>query len=166
MHSSLETQLPELEKLIEAMKLRRNFFGLKGKLLRGVAKELIAARAGGLTWKAIWEALRKEGFICGYPQFCRTAKRLVQSQNAALHGGKSKNLPAHSGGKAVGRSELRSEEQPEQFNTNQEKPEWQIQREELMARLDREAELNRQREERLRPVKIFKPSPFVGRGEE
>ena len=166
MHIAQEARLPELEKLIEAMKLRRDFFGLKGKLLRGVAKELIAARASGLTWRAIWEALRKEGFICGYPQFCRTAKRLVQGQSAGLYRGKGKNLPAPSGGKPVERGETRSADQPEQVNTNQEKPEWQIQREELMARLDREAAQNRQREERLRPVKIFKPSPFVGRGEE
>ena len=166
MHIAQKTQLPELEMLVEAMKLRRDFFGLKGKLLRGVAKELIAVRAGGLTWRAIWEALRKEGFICGYPQFCRTAKRLAQGQKPAPLPGRSKNLPATSGGKSVKRSELRSEKQPEQVNTDKEKPEWQIQREELMARLDREAEQNRQREERLRPVKIFKPSPFVGRGEE
>jgi hypothetical protein len=165
MHISNDERLPELEKLLEAMALRRSFFGLKGKLLRGVARELIAAKAGGLTCKAIWEALRKEGFVCGYPQFCRTAKRLVLSQGATQQGGNGKTPPT-SGGKSVERGELRSEEQPKQVNTNQEKPEWQIQREELMVRLDREAELNRQREERLRPVKIFKPSPFVGRGEE
>jgi hypothetical protein len=47
-----------------------------------------------------------------------------------------------------------------------EKPEWQIQREKEMARLDREAEQNRQREARLQPVKIFKPSAFVGRSED
>jgi hypothetical protein len=166
MHIANGEQLPELEKLLEAMALRRSFFGLKGKLLRGVARELIAAKSGGLTWKAIWEALRKEGFVCGYPQFCRTAKRLVLSQGATQQGDSGKNLLPPSGGKSVERGELRSEEQPKQVNTNQEKPEWQIQREELMARLDREAELNRQREERLRPVKIFKPNPFVGRGEE
>jgi len=166
MHVAQEARLPELEKLLEAMELRRGFFGLKGKLLRGVAKELIAAKAGGLTWKAIWEALRKEGFVCGYPQFCRTAKRLVLNQGATLTVRDGKNLPALASGKAVGRSELRPDEQPEQVNTNQEKPEWQIRREQEMARLDREAELNRQREARLQPVKIFKPSVFVGRSED
>ena len=137
MHIANGEQLPELEKLLEAMALRRSFFGLKGKLLRGVARELIAAKSGGLTWKAIWEALRKEGFVCGYPQFCRTAKRLVLSQGATQQGDSGKNLLPPSGGKSVERGELRSEEQPKQVNTNQEKPEWQIQREELMARLDR-----------------------------
>ena len=47
-----------------------------------------------------------------------------------------------------------------------EKPEWQIRREQEMARLDREAELNRQREAQLQPKKIFKPSVFVGRSED
>jgi len=31
---------------------------------------------------------------------------------------------------------------------------------------DREAELNRQRESRLKPTKVFKPSVFVGRSED
>jgi hypothetical protein len=166
MHITQVARLPELEKLLEAMALRRGFFGLKGKLLRGVAKELIAAKAGGLTWKAIWEALRKEGFVCGYPQFCRTAKRLVLSQSATQQGGSGKNLPAPIGRKAMGRSELRLDGQAEQVNTNQEKPEWQIRREQEMARLDREAELNRQREARLQPKKVFTPSAFVGRSED
>ena len=47
-----------------------------------------------------------------------------------------------------------------------EKPEWQIRREEEMARLDREAEVNRQRESRLQPMKVFRPSAFVGRSED
>ncbi len=49
---------------------------------------------------------------------------------------------------------------------NKEKPEWQIRREEEMAKLDREAELNREREARLQPTKVFKPSAFVGRSED
>jgi len=47
-----------------------------------------------------------------------------------------------------------------------EKPAWQVRREEEMARLDREAEVNRQRESRLQPTKVFKPSVFVGRSED
>jgi hypothetical protein len=46
------------------------------------------------------------------------------------------------------------------------KPEWQLRREEAMARLDREAEENRAREARLNRPKIFNPTPFKGRGEE
>ena len=41
-----------------------------------------------------------------------------------------------------------------------------ILREEEMARLDREAEVNRQRESRSQPTKVFKPSVFVGRSED
>jgi hypothetical protein len=47
-----------------------------------------------------------------------------------------------------------------------EKPAWQVRREEEMARLDREAEVNRERESRLQPTKVFKPSVFVGRSED
>lgn len=158
MHIAHEVQFPELEKLIEAMKLRRDFFGLKGKLLRGVEKELIAARAGGLTWRAIWEALRKEGFTCGYPQFCRTAKRLVQGQGVAPYMGRSKNLPPPQGEKV--------REQAAVADAGPEKPAWQRQREDAMAKLDREAELNREREARMKPEKVFRPSTFRGRGEE
>ena len=49
---------------------------------------------------------------------------------------------------------------------DKEKPAWQVQREEAMAKLDREAELNRQRESQLKPTKIFKPSVFVGRSDD
>ena len=35
-----------------------------------------------------------------------------------------------------------------------------------MARLDRDAELNRQREARLQVKKVFTPSVFVGRSED
>ena len=66
----------------------------------------------------------------------------------------------------MGRIELRPEEQSEQINRNQEKPEWQIRREQEMARLDREAELNRQRESRAKATKVFKPSVFVGRSKD
>ena len=34
MHIANDERLPELEKLLEAMALRRSFFGQKGKLLR------------------------------------------------------------------------------------------------------------------------------------
>ena len=169
-HSSSEMCIaynrpPELVELVEALTLRKGVFQLKGRLLKAVRSELRAAKDSGLTWRVIWETLREEGYPGGYQQFCKAANRVIEGIQPHI-ARKTKNLPATSGGKSVERSELRSEKQPEQVNTSQEKPEWQIQREELMARLDREAELNRQREERLRPVKIFKPSPFVGRGEE
>lgn len=164
MHIAPRNAPPELASLLLRFDSRRELLPLKARLLKGMVSELRAAYSVGLPWRAIWRALVEHGYEGSYRQFWRMAVRLTVSPS--LKTNSRKNLPAPSGGKPVERSELRSEEQPEQANTNQEKPEWQIQREELMARLDREAEQNRQREERLRPVKIFKPSPFVGRGEE
>ena len=37
---------------------------------------------------------------------------------------------------------------------------------EVRERLDREAEMNHQRESRSQPTKVFKPSVFVGRSED
>jgi len=45
------------------------------------------------------------------------------------------------------------------------RPEWQIARKGQMARLDRETELNRQRQARLQSEEVFTPSVFVVRGE-
>jgi hypothetical protein len=157
---SLQERTPELAAVIEAMLLRRGAFGLKARVLRAVHKELRTAKESGLTWQAIWSTLRDEGYPGCYQQFCKAANRAIGQEKTR------KNLPAPAGGKVVGRSELRPDRQPEQINSNQEKPEWQVQREELMARLDREAESNRQREAQLRPRKIFRPSAFVGRSED
>lgn len=156
--------IPEIKRLVELLQARRELLPLKALFLKGAAVELNAAHAIGLPWKDIWRVLVEHGYLGSYQQFWRMALVLNGVTPRRTH--RRKNLPAPAGGKAMGRSELRPEEQTEHINRNQEKPEWQIQREELMARLDREAEQNRQREERLRPVKIFKPSPFVGRGEE
>ena len=164
MHIAPRKTQPELASLLERFEERRELLPLKARLLKGMVSELRAAYSVGLPWRAIWRALVENGYEGSYRQFWRMAVRLTVPPS--LNTKARKNLPATSGGKSVERSELRSEKQPEQVNTSQEKPEWQIQREELMARLDREAEMTRQREERLRPVKIFKPSPFVGRGEE
>jgi hypothetical protein len=156
--------IPEVKRLVELLQARRKLLPLKALFLKGAAVELNAARAIGLPWKDIWRVLVEHGYRGSYQQFWRMALLLNGVTPQRSH--RRKNLPALAGGKAVGRSELRPDEHPAQDNTNQEKPEWQIQREELMARLDREAELNRQREARQRPQKLFKPSPFVGRGEE
>jgi hypothetical protein len=68
-------------------------------------------------------------------------------------------------GKEVHQPRVRESGLSTESTEDKEKPAWQVQREEAMARLDREAELNRQRESRLKPTKVFKPSAFVGRGE-
>jgi hypothetical protein len=154
MCSSLHEQPAELRALVEALLSRRKFFRLKARLLKGVQCELRAAKESGLTWLVIWSALRDAGYPGAYPNFCRTSAALLQeSQTRPTKD--SKNLPPPSAEKEVHQPIARELDRgPE----NKEKPAWQIQREETMARLDREAELNRQREAQWQPKKVFKPS--------
>ena len=154
---------PELASLLERFDERRELLPLKARLLKGMVSELRAAYAVGLPWRAIWRVLAERGYEGSYRQFWRMAVRLtgLPSLKTKDH----RNLRPRSGEKVLQVTSSSESQQPNRNSNNQEKPEWQIQREELMARLDREAELNRQREERLRPVKKFKPTPFVGRGE-
>ena len=154
----------EVKQLVELLRARRDLLPLKALFLKGAVVELKAARAIGLPWKDIWRVLVDHGYRGSYQRFWRMA--LVLNGVTPRRSQKRKILPAPTGGKALGRDELRPNEQPEQVNTNQEKPEWQIRREQEMARLDREAELNRQREARLQVKKVFTPSVFVGRGED
>jgi hypothetical protein len=163
MYMAISENIPEIKRLVALLQARNELLPLKALFLKGASAELSAARAIGLRWKDIWRVMVAHGYQGSYQQFWRMA--LLLNGITPRRTQKRKILPAPSGGKVLGRSELRSEVQPEQVNTSQEKPEWQIRREQEMARLDREAELNRQREERLKPVKIFRPKPFVGRSE-
>jgi len=156
--------IPEVKRLLALLQARRELLPLKALFLKGATVELNAAHAIGLPWKDIWRVLVEHGYRGSYQQFWRMA--LLLNGVTPSRSRRRKNLPPLTGGKAMGRIELRPEEQPEKVNRNQEKPEWQIRREQEMARLDREAELNRQREAQLHPVKIFKPSPFVGRSQD
>ena len=164
MHISTRKTTPELESLLEHFDERRELLPLKARLLKGMVSELRVAYAVGLPWRAIWRALAEHGYEGSYRQFWRMAVRLTGLPSLKTKA--RRNLRPPSGEKKLHTVSSSESPQPNANSDNQEKPEWQIQREELMARLDREAEQNRQREERLRPVKIFKPSPFVGRGEE
>jgi hypothetical protein len=164
MYMASVENIPEVKILIERLEARAELLPLKARFLKGISAELKAVHATGIPWKEIWSVLAEHGYGGSYQQFWRMA--LILNGVAPHRLRKPKNLRPPSGEKSLERVETRSADQPEQDNANQEKPEWQTQREELMARLDREAEQNRQREERLRPVKRFKPSPFVGRGEE
>ncbi len=162
MCNSLHEQPAELQALVEALLSRRKFFRLKARLLKGVQSELRAAKESGLTWLVIWSALRDAGYPGAYPNFCRTSAALLQDSQTRLTK-TIKNLPPPSAEKEVRQQIARELDRgPE----NKEKPAWQIQREETMARLDREAELNRQREAQWQPKKVFKPSVFVGRSED
>ncbi len=134
---------------------------LKARVLKGLAAELRTAYGIGLPWIEIWRALAECGYEGSYRQFWRMAVRLTCA--SAHKPQKAKNLQPPAVGKEVQHPTVKASGVSTE---NQGKPEWQIRREELMARLDREAELNRQREARLQVRKVFTPSVFVGRSED
>ena len=156
---------PELVALVEALTLRRSVFQLKARLLKAVRSELQAAKDSGLTWRVIWGTLRDEGYPGGYQQFCKAANRVIEGARSATVGN-GENLRPPAVKKESRRQPVRANGLSGENTEKKEKPEWQIRREEEMARLDREAEVNRQRESRLQPTKVFKPSAFVGRSED
>jgi len=156
---------PELVVLVEALTLRKGVFQLKGRLLKAVRSELRAAKESGLTWRVIWGTLREEGYPGGYQQFCKAANRVIEGIQPPI-ARKPKNLQPPVVDKEVRQPMVRENGLNSGNTETKEKPEWQLRREEEMARLDREAELNRQREAQLQPRKVFKPSVFVGRSED
>jgi hypothetical protein len=132
--------------------------------LKGLAADLGAAYGIGLPWKEIWRALAECGYEGSYRQFWRMAVQLTGT--SAQTPQRRKNLQPPVMGKEVHQPKVRESGLNTESTEDKEKPAWQVQREEAMAKLDREAELNRQRESRLKPTKIFKPSVFVGRSED
>jgi hypothetical protein len=170
-HSAIEMCIakhewpPELVALVDALTLRRGVFQLKARLLKSVRFELQAAKGSGLTWRVIWGTLRDEGYPGGYQQFCKAANRVIEGARSTT-AGDGENLPRPAVEREIHRQPARASGLSGENTEKKEKPEWQIRREEEMARLDREAEVNRQRESRLQPAKVFKPSAFVGRSED
>jgi hypothetical protein len=156
---------PELVALVEALTLRKSVFQLKARLLKAVRSELQAARNSGLTWRVIWGTLRDEGYPGGYQQFCKAANRVIEGVRLPP-AGNGENLPPPAAEREVRQQTVRVSGLSSENTEKKEKPAWQIRREEEMARLDREAEVNRQRESRSQPTKVFKPSAFVGRSED
>jgi hypothetical protein len=161
MYISPDKRPTELKTLTDLFSTRIGATFLKSRALKALLPELRNAYHIGLTWKEIWEALKECGYVGSYRQFVAMIRKLASPDQKSRRFTKNLTPP------------FVEKEKPKPVAPNgdttsghKEKPEWQIQREQLMSRLDREAELNRQREEQLRPVKIFKPSPFVGRGEE
>jgi hypothetical protein len=164
MYTPHENDSPELRAILEALDRRRSAFDtLQLRLLRCGRMELKAALESGLTWRMIWQTLLSERYTGSYSGFCKAANRSI---GEAVKPEKRKNLPPPVMGKEVHQPIVRESGLNSGNTETKEKPEWQIQREQEMARLDREAEQNRQREARLQPVKIFKPSAFVGRSED
>ena len=161
MYIAPEQRPAELKTLTDRFCKRTGASFLKSRALKGLLQELEDAHHIGLTWKEIWEALRECGYVGSYRQFAAMTRKLTSPTEESRT--RTKNLPpplvekekpkpaAPRGGATTG---------------NKEKPEWQIRREETMARLDREAEENREREARLSRPKVFNPPPFVGRGEQ
>jgi hypothetical protein len=156
---------PELVALVEALTPRRSVFQLKARLLKAVRSELRAAKDSGLTWRVIWGTLRDEGYPGGYQQFCKAANRVVEGARSHT-AGKGEILPPPAVETEVRQQTVRASGLSSEGTEKKEKPEWLVRREEEMARLDREAEVNRQRESRLQPTKVFKPRAFVGRSED
>jgi hypothetical protein len=156
---------PELVALVEALTLRKGVFQLKGRLLKAVRSELHAVKDSGLTWRVIWGTLREEGYPGGYQQFCKAANRVIEGTQPHI-ARRPKNLPPPVVEKEVRQPMVRESGLSSETTQKKEKPEWQVRRESEMAKLDREAELNRQRELRSQPTKVFKPSVFVGRSED
>jgi len=147
--------------LVERLRARKDLLPLKARGLKRFAIELNAISEVGLPWKAVWRILRDVGYQGTYRQFVAMANRLTGKPSRTRT--KTKNLPAQTA--------ERQPLQPAAPVANQgagqnNKPEWQIRREEEMARLDRLAEENRARDSRLSRTKLFKPTPFEGRREE
>jgi len=112
-----------------------------------------------MTWRMVWQGLQSDEFVGSYTGFCKAANRAIAPMAKSQP---RETLPRPQKGK-----EFPVALPPQIAMTGtEEKPEWQIRREETMARLDREAEQNREREARLSRPKIFNPPPFVGRGEQ
>ena len=161
MRIALANGIPELDTLLDRFRERRGLISLKARALKGLEAELGTAHGIGLPWVEIWRALAECGYEGSYRQFWQMAVRLTDT--SAQRPQKSKDLPPPAVGKEIQPPAVRERNLPTE---NSGKPEWQIRREEQMVRLDREAELNRQREARLHVKKVFTPSVFVGRSEE
>jgi hypothetical protein len=163
MSIALHNKAPELDALLDRFRERRELVPFKARGLKGLAADLGAAHGIGLPWKEIWRALAECGYQGSYRQFWRMAVRLTGT--SAQIPRRRKNLTPADEGKEFHQPKVRESGLSTESTEEKEKPAWQVQREEAMAKLDREAELNRQREARLKPTKVFKPSVFVGRSE-
>ncbi len=161
MYTSINIEVTEARVLAERLRARKDLLPLKARGLKRFAVELNAISEVGVPWKVVWRILRDVGYQGTYRQFVAMANRLTGKPGRTRT--KTKNLPAPT-----------VERQPQpaaapianQGTGQNNKPEWQIRREEEMARLDRLAEENRARDAQFSRAKLFKPTPFEGRREE
>ncbi len=161
MYSSINIKVAEVSALAERLRARTDLLPLKARGLKRFAVELNAISEVGLPWKAVWRMLRDAGYQGTYRQFVSMANRLTGKPSPTRT--KTKNLPATTPERQSQSAAAPAANQGTRQNT---KPEWQIRREEEMARLDRLAEENRARDVQLSRPKLFKPTPFEGRREE
>lgn len=161
MYSSINIEVVEVSALVERLRSRTDLLPLKARGLKRFAVELKAISEVGLPWKAVWRILRDVGYQGTYRQFVAMANRLTDKPAPTRT--KPKDLPV-----PIAERQLQPAAAPvaNQGAGQNNKPEWQIRREEEMARLDRLAEENRAKDAQLSRTKLFKPTPFEGRREE
>jgi hypothetical protein len=163
MDMSLGGRTSELQALVEKFIGLQSVAHLRARLLRGLASELKSAYGSGLTRKEIWNALREHGYRGSYPQFCKTCSRILGIAGRKVQPvqiGGEQILPPHGEERAAAQNGSSSEVQQQIQNQEREKPAWQRQREEVAAKLDREAEEYRRREESKAKPKLFTNQPF------
>lgn len=163
----MDTPVPERTAELDALLVKfaglRNAAHLRARLLRGFAVELIAAYRSGLTLKEIWKALSEHGYRGSYPQFCKTSGRIVglrRSEAPSAETNAKDNLRPQRGERGPTNGESRSSTNEGIEIQERGKPAWQQQREEVAARLDREAEEYRRREASKVKPKLFTNQPF------
>jgi len=163
MDTPVPERIAELDALIVKFSGIRSAAHLRARLLRGLTVELIAAYRAGLTLKEIWKVLSEHGYQGSYPQFCKTCGRIVglhqsESRSAETNGQdnlcprREERVPTHWASTSSGSDAREIQERG--------KPAWQQQREEVAARLDREAEEYRRREASKVKPKLFANQPF------
>ncbi|HEV2137004.1 MAG TPA: hypothetical protein VGR47_22490 [Terracidiphilus sp.] len=168
-HCGIEMHTPVRERTLELDALVVKFVGLRSaahlraRLLRGLAVELIAVYRSGLTLKEIWKALCEHGYQGSYPQFCKTCGRIVglrRSESQPAETNTQDNLLPQKGERVAAQGELSNSANDGSEIQERGKPAWQQQREEVAARLDREAEEYRRREASKVKPKLFTNQPF------
>lgn len=168
-HCGIEMDTPVQERTAELQAVIVKFTGLRtaahlrARLLRGLAAELIAAYRSGLTLKVIWKALNENGYQGSYPQFCKTCGRIVGlrgSESRSAEAYVEENLLPQEGERVPPQDKSSSSVNDEGEIQEKGKPAWQQQREEVAARLDREAEEYRRREASKVKPKLFTNQPF------
>jgi hypothetical protein len=163
MDTPVQERTAELEALVRKIAGLRSVAHLRARLLRGLSVELIAAYRSGLTFKEIWKAISENGYQGSYPQFCKTCGRIIglrRSESRSAETNVEDSLRPQRGERARTNGESSSAVNDRSEIQERGKPAWQQQREEVAARLDREAEEYRRREASKAKPKLFTNQPF------